>query len=299
MFNIKHIENKSKASNYIEVGHSDESVYAKIDLNLGGSLQELVFNNKVIINSTETLPYEQSYASAILFPFANRIENGHYQFNEILHQLPINKIEENNAIHGLVYNKTFEVVHFAAHNDEAVVHVRYIENGEPKGFPFKYIITLSYIIKKSSLELIVEVKNIDKFSFPFTLGWHPYFVSSNLENSLLELDCSKKIAVNDQKIPINEESITLSKDIHFKDVELDDCFILNKNRICFNTPDYRLDFNFSADGKYLHLYIPSNRRTIAIEPQTGSANNFNDNRGLKILLPEELYETRWNIKVNS
>ncbi len=294
MFEVKHI--KRKGSNYIEVMQSD-MVYAKIDLNLGGSLQELVMDNKTIISSKETLPYEESYASAILFPFANRIENGAYLFNNKSYQLPINKPEENNAIHGLVYNKKFDVVHYAAFKNDAIVHIRYIEKGEPLGFPFKYLMTLSYIIKSKSIELIVEVKNTDDFSFPFTVGWHPYFVSSNLKNSFLTIDCNKKILVNDQKIPTHEELMEFPKEIQIDDMQLDDCFMLNKKELTFKTPEYTMDFSFSTDDNFLQLYIPPNRKTIAIEPQTGSANNFNDNRGLKTLHPQELFGVKWTINI--
>jgi aldose 1-epimerase len=298
MFTVKHIKDKTKTSNYIEVNYSDKTVYAKIDLKLGGSLQELILNNNTIISSKDTLPYEGSYASAILFPFVNRIENGRYEFNNKSYQLPINKGEENNALHGLVYNKNFDIVQFSASEKEAVINVRYFENGESSGFPFKYLLTLSYIIKKASVELIIEVKNRDEFSFPFTIGWHPYFVSSSLEKSFLKLNCGKKIVVNDQRIPINEETVDLSEGILIDEKDLDDCFILNNNHLYFYTPDYKLDFSFSTDIKYLQLYVPPNRKTIAIEPQSGSANSFNNHRGLKILHPQELYETRWKIEVN-
>lgn len=296
MFKIQHIKNKS--SNYLEIKDSDNLTYAKIDLRLGGSLQELILDNKTIISSRETLPYEESYASAILFPFANRIENGQFYFNDQAYQLHINKEEENNALHGLVYDKKFNVVHYSSDENHAEVHVHYIEKGEPKGFPFKYVLTLLYVIKKASVELIVEVKNLDEFSFPFTIGWHPYFVSSNLGKSLLDLDCRKKILVNEKKIPISEAHFDTSEIIQIETMEFDDCFILNKNEVCFYTPDYKLDFIFSPDEIYLQLYTPPNRKTIAIEPQTGSANNFNDNRGLKILHPQELYEVRWKINMH-
>ncbi len=296
MFEVKHI--KDKSSNFIEVSDSNNKAYAKIDMTLGGSLQELTLDRKTIISSEHALPYEVSYASSILFPFANRIENGVYVFNGKNYQLEINQVEENNALHGLVYNKTFDVVHFASYKNEAVVHLRYIEKGEPMGFPFKYALTLSYIIKSNSVELIVEVKNTDDFSFPFTIGWHPYFVSRDLSNSYLNIDCNMKILVNNQQIPTHEESIAFPNELQIKDIQFDDCFKLNKNQVGFKTPDYKMDFSFSAKENYMQLYIPPSRKSIAIEPQSGAANNFNDNRGLKILHPQELFETRWKINVN-
>lgn len=299
MLTINHIKNESKSSKYIEVGDASKKMYAKIDMNLGGSLQELILNGNTVISSKETLPYEESYASAILFPFANRIENGQYKFNNQSYQLSINKVEENNALHGLVYNKPFEFLRYNTDKEGATVHLRFMETGECLGFPFKYCITLTYIFKLESIELIVEVKNLDTFSFPFTVGWHPYFVSSNLHNSFLNLECSKRILVNKQGIPMSEECVTFPNELQVKDQEFDDCFILNNNCLGFKTPDYNMDFSFSSDTKYLQIYTPNNRKTIAIEPQTGAANSFNDHRGLKILHPQELYEVRWKIQAQT
>lgn len=296
MFEVQHIKNKS--SNYIEVINGD-AVYAKIDLKLGGSLQELICKGHTIISSKATLSYQESYASAILFPFANRIENGAYKFDGKDYQLEINKTEENNAIHGLVFDKTFTLVKYDSSITETIIHLRYIEKGEPLGFPFKYKMNLIYVITMDSVELLVDIKNIDEFSFPFTIGWHPYFVSTNLENSYLNLNSSKKILVNQQRIPTNEKPIELSKEFKIDQLDLDDCFILNNQYLEFKTPDYKLNFSFSANENYIQLYIPPNRKTIAIEPQTGSANNFNDNRGLKILQPEELFQVNWFIKIDA
>ncbi|MCK7589062.1 aldose 1-epimerase [Subsaxibacter sp. CAU 1640] len=297
MFEVNHIQKES--GNYVEVKHSTEKVYAKIDLNLGGSLQELILDGATVISSQETVAYEVSYASSILFPFVNRIENGQYHFNGKSYQLDINKVEENNALHGLVYNKPFDLVHSFGYKNDAVVHVRHIENGNNAGFPFKYILTASYIFKESSVEMIVDIKNMDNRAFPFTLGWHPYFVSSNLSESYLSLNCHRKILVNSQLIPTHEEEVEIFDNSKIKDLELDNCFLMDGEQLQFKTPDYHLNFTFSKTNNYVQIYIPPNRKTIAIEPQSGAANSFNDPRGLKLLQPNERFESYWKVDVKS
>ena len=73
MFKINYIENTVSAFNYIELKNSNGDSNAKIYLNLGGSLQELTLQKKIIIKSSHTVTYEKSYASAVLFPFVNII----------------------------------------------------------------------------------------------------------------------------------------------------------------------------------------------------------------------------------
>ena len=74
-----------------------------------------------------------------LFPFANRIKDGLYSFNEIEYQLEINQKEENNALHGLVYNKPFKVINKEVSDNEASIKLEYEELNESKGFPYTNI----------------------------------------------------------------------------------------------------------------------------------------------------------------
>ena len=39
---------------------------------------------------------------------------------------------------------------------------------------------------ENSLQLKVTVKNTDNSTFPYILGWHPYFLSDDLSNSFLK-----------------------------------------------------------------------------------------------------------------
>ena len=57
----------------------------------------------------QLLANKDAYASAHLFPWANRIREGKYEFQNAHHQLPINESSLNNAIHGLVAFERFEV----------------------------------------------------------------------------------------------------------------------------------------------------------------------------------------------
>ena len=76
MYTIKH----NSDLNILEIKNHDNSLYGKIYLDRGASLQELMLNNQVIIGDLSPLTYDVTYASSILFPFANRIKDGIYTF---------------------------------------------------------------------------------------------------------------------------------------------------------------------------------------------------------------------------
>ncbi|NEW80020.1 MAG: aldose 1-epimerase, partial [Gelidibacter sp.] len=80
MYQIKQTIDLKNNINFIEIEDSNKVSFAKIHLNLGGSLQELILLNQHIIKDLHPLTYDNTYASAILFPFANRIEDGSYVY---------------------------------------------------------------------------------------------------------------------------------------------------------------------------------------------------------------------------
>jgi len=298
LYIINHNQDLKNNIDYIEIKHSLKTSYAKIHLNLGGSLQELFLNNHYVIKDLSPLTYNNTYASSILFPFANRIADGLYHFEDKIYQFEINQKEENNALHGLVYNKPFELVDQKTTNEEAMVVLRYEEQKYAKGFPYTYIIDLKYTLTKDSLDLSISVKNTDNKTFPFTMGWHPYFDSSNLFKSSVRFKSNKTTVFDKRNITIGLNDLDVDDKFMIEDKSLDDCFVLDSNEILFETPKYSFVLTSSEKDCFLQLYTPPHANTIAIEPTTGISDSFNNGIGLKTLKPNEYYNITWNLKIH-
>lgn len=283
-------------SNILEISN-DKSI-AKIYLNAGASLQELTLNGHAIIQDLAPLRYSDTYASSILFPFANRIKDASYTFNEQAYQLEANQTEENNALHGLVYNKTFNVISKNASEKAAIVVLEYNETQVIPGFPYTYNIQLEYILSNTELLLNVTVKNTDPKAFPFTLGWHPYFTSDNLHDSNLVIDSTKKLIIGDRNITTGIEDTNPVSTFNIKDKQLDDCWLLNKGDVYFNTPKYKLLIGASGENNFLQAYTPPRKNTIALEPTTGVSDSFNNEIGLEILKSNDTHTINWKLKID-
>lgn len=278
------------------MSNSDNRSYAKIMLDLGGSLQKLSLENKAIIKDLSPLSYDTTFASAILFPFSNRIKDSTYTFKQKKYTLDANSKEENNAIHGLIYNKKFSLDHQETSSDFAKITLSYKELQKTNGFPYTYTIVLTYTLTKSSLNLSLTIKNDDNEAFPFNVGWHPYFHSSDLYNSKLSLQSDQKLLFNKEMIPVKIESIKPITAFKIEDLKFDDCFILNNNIVSFKTPDYQIEILASAKENYLQIFTPNKKNTIALEPITGPGNSFNNKLGLQILNSNETYSVSWEVK---
>jgi aldose 1-epimerase len=299
LYQINHIKKETQSKHLIELKELNQNSSAIIDLDSGGSLQKLSIHGTTIIAGFKLLDYNTTYASAVLFPFANRVKDGKYTFKDKKYALDLNLKEENNALHGLIYNKKFEYKKEKITTNQATVTIGYEETEGVKGFPFKYAIFLTYTLSANTIELSVEVVNNDKVAFPYTIGWHPYFLSSDLYKSSISMESDKKIIFDKNMIPIEIKDIIIKEPIQIKNRLFDDCYILNKNWVKFNTPNYSLVIESSSEENYLQVFTPDKRNIIAIEPKTGPSNSFNNKLGLRTLNPKETYKINWKIKLQN
>ncbi|WP_053976185.1 aldose 1-epimerase [Mangrovimonas xylaniphaga] len=290
MFVINHI--KENGASVLEIRNTDKALLALINLRTGGTLDVLELEGAKIISNEGALPF----ASSVLFPFANRIAKGQYTFEGETYQLKKGAVDPNNAIHGLIYDKEFDIVNQEVTSEKAMATLRYEQTEPQEGFPFLYAVELTYAVSNSELTLIVDVENIGAQAFPFTLGWHPYFESSNLGESHLLMDCKGKLKVDALMIPVEKEALQFPSELQIGEQQFDDCFLLGDTTVGFKTPDYHIAIATTSKENYLQVYTPPGRKAMAIEPQTGPANSFNSGMGLQTLQPQKRYNLSWTIQ---
>ena len=293
------LEKKSQEGvEFLIIWNTDTSSSATICLSRGGSLEELVFSNTTVITNLSPLSPEKTYPSSILFPFANRIKDGKYNFANKNYTLECNEAAAKNAIHGLVYNKTFKCKAYKLSSDSASVQLSYKPEKSIESFPFSYRIDLHYKFTNDLLALEMTVSNTGLEEFPFTLGWHPYFKSADLKKSALMFSCDKKLTADNKNITTAVVDCDLNMPFYLKNVTLDDAYILKSKTIEFLTPEYDLRISSSENQNYLQLYTPEGLDAIAIEPMTGVSNSFNNKIGLKVLAPKKSFKICWFLNIS-
>lgn len=293
MFSIKKIE--KKGLNYIVV--KGERAFAEICLDRGAALETLILKSETLIEDLSPMDYSNTYASSILFPFANRINDGKYTYNNKNYQLACNEASLNNALHGLVFDKTFEIIESDTDANGAVFSLKYIETQKTVGFPYLYSVSLKFVITDDHLTLQMGVENNDVTTFPYTLGWHPYFVSKDLFKSTLEFSSSKTVTFNDRMITTEVLDGKVLMPFEIKDKELDNCYALDNGTVIFNTPSYKMTITSDANENYFQMYTPPRANTIALEPVTGISDSFNNKHGLKELQAGESYSVVWKLDI--
>jgi aldose 1-epimerase len=292
MFRISSKEKKGLS--FVELQNSSKTTKAKICIEQGARVVSLKFKDKFIIKEQPEFDYKDSYASSILFPFASRIKEGKYSFEGNEYQLETNNGDH--ALHGLVYNKKFDLFEPEEHKDHCSATFNYYEKNESKGFPFTYFLSVTYILFEDRLKVRVTVKNTDTKSFPFTLGWHPYFNSTDLKNSSLSFKSDQKIKFSKSLITKKVKDQKTPEIFKIENQQLDDCFILKDGHVSFTTPTYKIEIKADSKKNFLQLYTPKGKDIIAIEPMTGISDTFNNKIGMQVLEADKTYVLNWDLK---
>lgn len=256
-------------------------------------------------NGTETLWGFENEAQLItndksrsihLAPFPNRIQDGKYFFEGNDYQFSINKPKENNAIHGFVWNKNFEVVSTKAEKDFASITLKYIYDGGEAGYPFSFELLFEYTLKGNSFSMSFSATNTGNTNMPFGYGWHPYFAfGNNVEHWQLQLPECNILETDARLIPNgnSKKYNSFQQPENIGATEFDTAFELTGNKDFFETTlfssviNQTISIQQSNIFKYLQVYIPPNRNCIAIEPMTCPANAFNSEEGLIVLEPQQ------------
>ncbi len=303
MYSIKTTKNENPLLNQVVISNENLNLKSIIYPNLGAAIQELSVNNVSIIdgitNDQAGLDlYKTKFNSSFLFPFPNRVKDGKYSFENKDYLLEVNETNLNNRLHGHIFNKSFSVKSQKVSEKNASVTFSYSDNGTSEGFPFPYEIEITYSFSNSNMSIDFNVLNIGKTSFPYGIGWHPYFNAKNLGTSVINFNADNQYVVDEQMIPKQETPLKFKTPLELGDTFLDDCFITKESNVSFKTDEYDINIDFSSKtpNSFLQFYTPDTRDCIAIEPMTCAPNSVNNKDGLLTLAPKENYS--WNISLN-
>lgn len=234
-----------------------------------------------------------------LAPFANRVAKGHWVWeNQDLH-LALRCPGEPHAHHGLVYDARFEVSQLRANEVTLKGPL-----GPFLGFPFRFEMTLNYLLEDRALNLITEVTNLGENLMPYADGWHPYFkLTGGAKNWELVLSKGMKSLETDKLgIPNGCLSQIWPEKIPLADFQTDHCLqfpVGNGERsIVLNGPkNERIKVFSDTHYGFCQLYTPPGGQEIAIEPMAGAIDAFNNRLGLITIKPKETWRGHVRIEV--
>ncbi len=272
----------------------------------GASITELQFDGTTILDGYQTLEEinQRSWSkSAILLPFPNRLKGGKYSFEGKNYQFPCNEFGRNN-LHGFPYDLNFQVRQTYQKENSIGIVLGHTYNAIYNYYPFFFDIEIDFSLQNvNQFKGKVKIQNQGKNNMPIGFGWHPYFqFGKQVDEIDLELPSLNEVIVDEVQIPVGEKKINkaFEEERKLESTLLDTCFKHYGNSkdivVKLSSEKFQLVYRQDADPfKFVQLFIPPSRKSIAIEPMTCNVNAFQSGDGLKILAPHEVLEGSFDV----
>lgn len=250
----------------------------------------------------------KGFRSAKLSPYVCRMNKSQYDFNN--QHYTIGKFElAGNAIHGLLYNNVFTVVHSSSDAHGAQVVLQHNYDGSDAGYPFTYTMQVTYTLRShNALEIVTSVTNTHNATIPMADGWHPYFtLGDSINNLAFTMQTESMVVFDEALVPTGElVSYTAFNELKLlEDTFLDNCFVLVKNlqgAACTltNIKEQVSVAIYPGEGyPYLQVYTPPHRNSIAIENLSAAPDAFNNHMGLVLMHAGETSVFRTTYQVSA
>jgi aldose 1-epimerase len=274
---------------------------------LGAGLREYVVAGRRVLDG---YPVEAAVAGSRgvpLLPWPNRIEDGRYAFGGDELQVPINRVDEQTAIHGLTRWVPWTPIE---HVRSRVVFGTVIY--PQPGYPFTLALRVTYEVSSEGLVVEITARNEGDRALPYGAGHHPYLAvpGGHIDSARLRVPAGRALLTGPRGLPIGELDVAgtpydFSRARPIGDLKLNTCYFeLERD------PDRRARVGLEGttlwvDETYPYLMLFSgedlpdpaeHRRSLAVEPMTCPPNAFRTGTALIVLRPGESIAGRWGIE---
>jgi aldose 1-epimerase len=283
-------------------------VSATIDLR-GATLVGLWADGDSLLAGPGRVEPARGHHGAVLAPWPNRLAHGRYTANQVDYAVPSNDPRFGHAIHGLVYDRVWRLVH----RDEVSVALSHTL-GSDLGYPFRVTLTVEYRVTAAGLRVHSRWENLGTNPAPFGLGFHPYLRPgpSPISDWTLSLQAQTVLGTDPETAlpaklteigdsphdfrrprPVGEDRFSVA--YRRNAAEVTQPVVLTDPR------GWSLTLRTSADFHWIQVFsghLPDSaltRHGLAIEPQTCPANAFVTNQDLITVFPGESGTATWSL----
>jgi aldose 1-epimerase len=264
---------------------------------LGGCIAGLWLGDVPVLRSTpaDQLGSARQSGSYPLVPFSNRIAQAALVWEGTQHPLVRNNGPEPHAIHGVGWQRAWEVL-----ESDAEFALLSYEHRPDASWPFAFDTSQTFRLHAGALELTLSITNQSREPAPAGLGWHPYFVKRS--RSHIAFQAGGRWEMGDDKLPTQRNAVAgVDTDCAF--VDIDHCFDGWNGVVQLN--DEALHTRITSTLRRLVVFTNDTREFVAIEPVSHVNNAVNlvaagadaASLGLVILQPGESMTAQMAIAV--
>ena len=228
---------------------------ATIDPDEGGRLAQLTVDDVPVligIDDPDADGTATGWGSFPMVPWAGRIRNGRFTFDDVEYRLPINFGDH--AIHGLGFARAWQPVSV----DERSAELRF-SMPTVGSWPFGGTVVQRFEADASGLTTSMTV-TAEQLAFPVTIGWHPWF----RKPASVEFSPTAMYRRDDDHIAVDDL-------VAVPNGPWDDCF-LNTDPVTLLIDGTTIRVTSDCDHWVVYDERPY---ATCVEPQTGPPDAFN------------------------
>ena len=269
----------------------------------GCTISHLTLNGRKVLDTNtqyEDVAKQTLNKNIFLLPFPNRVAAGKYTFENTAHELEKTEAERGNAIHGLISKKKFELKD--SDITQSLITVSFetmITKDEFPGYPFDLHLEIIFKLSALALDIIIKTENTGHINAPYGVGWHPYITAEKKID-----DCRITIpAENELDMSVEHPLIPTGRKLHnifgldtrsIGDTKFDSCFTdFHRNEVQFEDITVWMD----PSMKYMQLYTPPSRESLAVEPMSCAPDAFNNLMDILVLHPHQQVEHHFGLRL--
>jgi aldose 1-epimerase len=295
----------------VEIAFGDQKAVA---VQVGAGLRTYSIAGRELLDGYGPDEMSTSGRGQVLIPWPNRIQDGSYEFEGERHQLPINDVPEQDAIHGLVRWAGWTVIEREPHR----VVMQHEIHPQP-GYPFSLAVSVEYSLSGRGLRVTTTAANVGTRSCPYGCGNHPYLRvgTPTVDSVTLRAPARTVLSSDERGIPVGAQSVEGTEfdfrrprpigatrlDNAFMDLERDEDGLA---RVSLSDPDDGGRLALWVDEAYRYLMLFTGdplpdvaRRSLAVEPMTCPPNAFRTGEALIQLEPGGSFTSTWGIESGS
>ena len=269
-----------------------------VEPQLGGCISGLWLGGVPVLRSTApgaSLDSARQSGGYALVPFSNRIGHATLQWQGTQHPLVRNNAPEPHAIHGIGWQRTWEVLE----SDDHFVMLSHEHAGDAS-WPFAFDVSQTVRVSAGSVEFTLAMTNQSATPAPAGLGWHPFFVKR--AGSRISFAATGRWEMGGDMLPTRRDA-SQGLDTDCATLAVDHCFD-GWNGVV-ELRDEVLRTRIASNLKRLVVFTNPARDIVAIEPVSHvnnalalvDAGGDPESLGLAILQPGETLTAQMAIEV--
>lgn len=153
-----------------------------------------------------------AFSGATLAPWPNRLANGLYEYEGVVHQVAVSEPGRMTALHGLVNHVRFESAGVSGDGTSVRLEHAIVPTA---GYPWPVRVQVTYALTDAGLRSTITGTNEGAATAPWGTGVHPWLATGGapVDQCTLRVDANRHVTVDNRLLPTGTEAVANGFDL--------------------------------------------------------------------------------------